>query len=63
MEIQPSPRNDKDIESQDDSPQPILAEDENLQPIVIRKLDRVETTKRATAGPAALPLVRNGRCQ
>jgi hypothetical protein len=35
MEIQPATRKDKDIESRDDSP----------QPIVIRKLDRVETTK------------------
>jgi hypothetical protein len=45
MEIQPSPPHDKGIELPDDSPQPILAEDENPQPIVIRKLDRVETTK------------------
>ena len=45
MKIQPSPQDDKGIESQDESPQPILAEDEIPQPIVIRKLDRVETTK------------------
>ena len=45
MKIQPSPQDDKGIESQDESPQPSLADDENPQPIVIRKLDRVETTK------------------
>jgi hypothetical protein len=45
MEIQPSPRPDQDIESRDDSPQPIRPQDDNPQPIVIRKLDRVETTR------------------
>jgi hypothetical protein len=45
MEIQPSPRQDQDIESQDHSPQPTRPEDDSPQPILIRKLDRVETTR------------------
>ena len=44
MKIQPSPQNEKGIELPDESSQPALAEDENPQPIVIRKLDRLETT-------------------
>ena len=46
MEIQPSPQPDQDTESQEnDRLLPILPEDDNPQPIRIRKLDRVETTK------------------
>jgi hypothetical protein len=44
MDIQPSPRKDQDAESQEDGPQPIRPADDDQQPILIRKLDRLETT-------------------
>jgi hypothetical protein len=45
MEIQPSSRNDQDIESQEAGSQLIRPADDDQQPIVIRKLDRLETTR------------------
>jgi hypothetical protein len=48
MEIQPLPRQDQDIESQDDGPQPIRPQDDSPQPIDIRMLDRVETTRQCS---------------
>ena len=45
MESRPSPSMGQDIEPHDDRPQPIRPEDDNPQPIVIRKLDRLETTQ------------------
>jgi hypothetical protein len=36
---------DKDIESHHDTPQPTRPEEDIPQPIVIRKLDRLETTQ------------------
>jgi hypothetical protein len=45
MEIQPSSRKDQDIESQEVGPQPIRPAGDDQQPILIRKLDRLETTR------------------